>query len=184
MGNNKIKKINSAEKAPVKKVGTGISGKVIGLILIALAVVLSVVLICVESGMGNKLTIRNKSSIDISELKIWYEDDNGTITDVMEFTDIAPKEKIVESIKALGLSEIRGQAFMTVRVKFASGGEAQLQSSQILNDFSGRLSLEVSDTSGEEVMLRLKAGEGLFNSSTSTQCDDAYYINPMNGYVE
>lgn len=184
MSNKTNKKIKSAGNAPDKKVSAGFSGKVVAGIICALIVILFIVLICVESVLGNKITIRNKSSHKIAELKLWYEDDIGTITEVLEFSGIEPKAKIVESLKALGLSDLRGQAWLTVWIRFEDGGEAELQSGQILNDFSGRLSLEVSDTSGEEIMLRLKAGEGIFNSSSSTECDDAYYINPQNGYVE
>lgn len=185
MNNKATNKLKNANGISGKKGSSGFSGKLAFILLSVGIVVLFIVLICVEAFMGNKITIRNKSSHKIASLKIWYEDDIGTITDdILEFSEIESKAKIVESIKSLGLSELRGQAWLTVRIRFEDGGEAELQSGQILNDFKGRLSLEVSDTSGEEILLRMKAGEGIFNSSSATDCDDAYYINPQNGYVE
>ena len=59
-----------------------------------------------------------------------------------------------------------------------------MQTGQFLYGFKGKISFEIADTKGEDLIIRLKAGEGLFNSTTVTGCDDVYYINPKNGYIE
>ncbi len=143
-----------------------------------------VVLICVENGMANKLIVNNKSSHDIEELRFWYEDANGGIIDVMDFEDVLSKTERKESTESLALSELVGEAWLSVYMKFEDGGEAILQTGQFLYGFEGKISFEIADTKGEDLIIRLKAGEGLFNSTTVTGCDDVYYINPKNGYIE
>lgn len=150
----------------------------------ALVVFLLVVLVIIESGLKNKIVIRNRSSHNITSLQLWYEDNYGTMTEVMDFGKVPAKKKVTESTEKLKLSEIQGEAWLTVQIAFEDGGEAVLQTGQFLNGFNGRIRLEISDTKAEEVMLRLQAGEGLFNSTAATNCDDVYYINPKDGYIE
>lgn len=153
-------------------------------VLCVAAAVLIIVLICIEATLGNKLVIANKSSHKVTSLELWYEDEASMLTDVLSYSEIESGGRIVQSILPLGLSELRQQAFLTVRFRFEDGGEAQVQTSQNLVDFKGRIQIEFSDTSGEEVIIRMKAGEGLFNSSAATDCDAYYYVNPKNGYIE
>lgn len=143
-----------------------------------------VVLLCVEQGMENKLMIHNRSSHNITKLQFWYEDANGEIIDIMDFEDITSKEKIKESTEELALSELLGDAWLSVYMVFEDGGEALVQTGQFLYGFEGKISFELCDTKDEELLLRLKAGEGLFNSAAITGCDDVYYINPKDGYIE
>jgi len=154
-----------------------------GVGFVALIAIL-IVSVLFDGYFGKKIVVKNKSSHKITKLSIWYEDDLTEITDVMELGEIAAKAKKEESTEALKLDEISGQAWFTMRITFEDGGEAELQSGQVLNNFEGRLLIEVADTSDKELTIRLKAGEGLFNSSFGTECDDVYYINPENGYVE
>ena len=142
------------------------------------------VLILVEKGMENKIIVKNKSSHNITKLHFWYEDAEGACLDVMSFDGVKAKDRIKESIEELALSELAGEAFLSVRVEFEDGGSAVVQTGHFLYGFNGRISFEVSDTKGEELALHLKAGEGLFNSSAVTGCDDVYYINPKDGYIE
>ena len=155
-----------------------------GLVALFVFLLLLVALVCVENGMANKLIVNNKSSHDIEQLRFWYEDANGGIIDIMEFDDILSKTEKKESTENLALSELVGDAWLSVYMKFKDGGEAMLQTGQFLYGFEGRISFELADTKGEDLIIRLKAGEGLFNSATVTGCDDVYYINPKNGYIE
>ncbi len=148
------------------------------------AILLVAVLVFVESTLENKIIIRNRSTHTITSLRIWYEDNDGTMTEVMDFGKVPAKKKVTESAEKLKLSDITGEAWLTVQIAFEDGGEALLQTGQFLNGFHGRVSLEVSDTKDEELMLHLQAGEGLFNSTATTNCDDVYYINPKDGYIE
>lgn len=151
----------------------------------AVAVMLIVVLLCVEKSMQNKIVIKNKSSHDITSLKFWYEDEDGRITDAMDLGSIKAKGKVSKSTESLALSElVVGDAWISVYIVFDDGGEAVVQTGQFLYDFDGKISLVISDTDEEELMLHLKAGEGLFNSSSTTGCDDIYYVNPKDGYIE
>jgi len=145
---------------------------------------LLVVLVCVEDRMANKLVVNNKSSHDIEVLRFWYEDANGSIADIMDFEDVRSKTEQKESTESLALSELVGDAWLSVYIKFKDGGEAIVQTGQFLYGFEGKISFEIADTKGEDLIIRLKAGEGLFNSATDTGCDDVYYINPKNGYIE
>lgn len=145
---------------------------------------LFIVLTCIEKGMANKLIVNNKSSHDIEKLRFWYEDGNGEIIDVMDFEEILSETERNESTEKLALSELVGDAWLSVYIKFKDGGEAVLQTGQFLYGFEGKISFEIDDTKGEDLIIRLKAGEGLFNSTTVTGCDDVYYINPKNGYIE
>ncbi len=156
--------------------------------LILAAVVLGLVLItvisllCIEKGMENKLVVKNKSSHNITELQFWYEDANGDITDIMTFDEVKAKESIKESTEGLALSELQGEAWLSVWVVFEDGGEALVQTGQFLYGFDGKISFEIADTKDEDLIVRIKAGEGLFNSTAITGCDDVYYINPKDGY--
>lgn len=150
----------------------------------ALVVFLLVALVIIESGLKNKIVVRNRSSHNITALKIWYEDNYGTMTEVMDFGKVPAKKRVKESTEKLKLADIQGEAWLTVQIAFEDGGEAVLQTGQFLNGFNGRISLELTDTRAEELMLRLQAGEGLFNSTAATNCNDVYYINPKDGYIE
>ncbi|MCH5272191.1 MAG: hypothetical protein J1E35_00825 [Lachnospiraceae bacterium] len=150
----------------------------------SLFILLLVVLVAVESGLKNKIVIKNRSTHKITSLQIWYEDNSGNMTEVMNFGEVPAKKKVTESTEELELSKILGEAWLTVQIAFEDGGKAVLQTGQFFNDFNGKISFEVSDTKTEELMLRLRAGEGLFNSTAVTNCDDVYYINPKNGYIE
>ncbi len=151
---------------------------------LGLFLLLFVVLMCVENGMANKLTVKNKSSHDIEQLRFWYEDKNGEITDIMDFENLKAKTEINESTENLKLSELVGDALLSVYIKFKDGGEAVIQTGQFLYGFEGKISFEIVDTEEEDLIIRLKAGEGLFDSATVTGCDDVYYINPKDGYIE
>ena len=156
----------------------------VALAALGVFLILSVVLICIEKGMANKLLVHNKSSHDITQLRFWYEDSNGEFIDIMEFENVLSKTERSESTENLSLSELVGDAWLSVYIKFEDGGEAILQTGQFLYGFEGKISFEITDTKGDDLMIRLKAGEGLFNSTTVTGCDDVYYINPKNGYIE
>lgn len=157
-------------------------------ILVAIAaavVVMIIVLLCVESSMQNKIVVKNKSSHNITSIKFWYEDANDEITDVMDLGALDAKEKVSKSTESLALSElVVGDACLSVYIVFEDGGKALVQTGQFLYDFNGKISLVISDTDEEELMIHLKAGEGLFNSSSTTGCDDIYYVNPRDGYIE
>lgn len=151
----------------------------------SVAVVMIVVLLCVENNMKNKIVVKNKSSHNITSMKFWYEDENGGITDVMDLGALKAKEKVSKSTESLALSElIVEDACLSVYIIFEDGGKALVQTGHFLYDFDGKISLVISDTEDEELMLHLKAGEGLFNSSSTTGCDDIYYVNPKDGYIE
>lgn len=173
----KSKKTKDAPRIS-KKTGYIASG-ILGIFLL-----LVVVLVCIEKGMENKIIVKNKSSHNITKLNFWYEDANGGITDIMDFGAVDSKEKITESTESLALSELAGDAWLSVQIEFEDGGKAVLQTGQFLYGFNGKISLEIADTKGEELILHLKAGEGLFNSTAVTGCDDVYYINPKDGYIE
>ncbi len=169
----------AAEKAvPNKKIRNIVIGAG------GLLILLLIVLVCIESGLKNKIVIRNRSGHDIISLRIWYEDNYGTMTEVMDFGAVTAKQKLTESTEKLELSDLLGEGWLTVQIAFADGGEAVLQTGQFLNDFNGKITLEIADTRAEDLMLRLQAGEGLFNSTAGTNCDDVYYINPKDGYIE
>ena len=169
------KKKEEAPKQDFKKIYFALAA--LGVLLLTV-----VILVCVEKGMENKLIVQNKSSHTIKKLQFWYEDENGGITDIMDFDDVLPKTERKESTENLPLSELMGDSWLSVYMVFEDGGEALVQTGQFLYDFEGRISFELDDTKDEELILRLKAGEGLFNSTAITGCDDVYYINPKEGY--
>lgn len=152
--------------------------------LICVFLVVFVALTFVEKSMENKIIVDNRSSHNISKLTFWYEAEEGDVTDIMEFSDVASKEKVTESTEELALSELTGEAWLSVLVEFETGEESLIQTGQFLYDFGGRISFELEDTDDDELMVRLKAGEGLFNSSARTGCDDVYYVNPADGNVQ
>lgn len=172
-GNKDVKKT-----VPDKKVRNILFG--VGAVLI----VLFVVLVCIEPTFKNKLVINNRSSHKITSLRIWYEDSAGNLSNAMEFENVDSKEKIKDSTDALELTKLAGEAWITLQIEFEDGGEALLQTGHFLSGFEGKISFEVSDTKTEELKLHVQAGEGLFNSTAVTNCDDIYYINPENGYIE
>ena len=171
------KKVEEAPRKNYKKLYLALAA--LGVLLLIAAV-----LVWVESTMQNKLIVKNKSSHNITALQFWYEDENGEYIDIMEFDSLAAKEERTESTEDLALSDLIGNAWLSVYVAFEDGGDAMLQTGQFLHGFDGRISFEIADTDDEELIIRLKAGEGLFNSTVITGCDDVYYINPKDGYIE
>ena len=152
--------------------------------LFGVALIAVISLICIEKSMENKLVVKNKSSHNIKDLQFWYEYESGDVTDIMKFDGLNAKETIKESTEGLALSELQGESWLSVWVVFEDGGEALVQTGQFLQGFEGKISFEISDTKDEDLLVRIKAGEGLFNSTAVTGCDDVYYINPKDGYIE
>ena len=184
---SKVKAKNYGYQSKKTEEPPRISKKTSYMILAGIVVLLGLfaVLILVEKGLENQIIVKNKSSHNITKLHFWYEDAEGNCLDVMTFDEgVKAKERISESTEELALSELSGEAFLSVRIEFEDGGSAVVQTGHFLYGFNGRISFEVSDTKREELALHLKAGEGLFNSSAVTGCDDVYYINPKDGYIE
>lgn len=195
---SKVKAKNYGYESKKKQEEPKLNKKAIGIGLgffgFLMAVV--VVLICVEKGMENKFVIKNKSSHAITKVSYWYtgydstKDEEGEeigevqITEVMDLGAVAAKQKRKESTESHKLSELTGEALLCVYIEFADGGDVVLESGQFLYDFNGKISLELKDSAENEVTAWLKAGEGLFNSTAVTGCDDVYYINPKDGYIE
>ena len=140
-------------------------------------------LMAIEPLLKNKVVIKNKSSHKITTLSFWYEDETGTFTEEQAFGEVAPKERIKEDA-AIDLKEMVGTAWLTIKIAFEDGGEALIQTGEFTNTFEGRVKLDILDTKGEDLMLRLHAGEGLFNSTDANGCDVVYYVNPKDGYIE
>ena len=183
---SKVKKNNYVYQSKKAEEASRFWNKKLYFLLAAVVVVLIgvITLICVEKSMENKLVVNNKSSHNITGLQFWYEDANGDYIDIMEFDSVAAKEKVTESTEDLALSELTGEAWLSIQIKFEDGGEALLQTGQFLYGFDGKISFELTDTKDDELLVRIKAGEGLFNSTTITGCNDVYYINPKDGYIE
>lgn len=154
------------------------------LALIAAFFVVVIALICIEKGMENKIVAKNKSSHNITKLHFWYSDQYENLTDIMDFGSLDAKQTKKASTEDKNLSELRGEVYLAVEMEFEDGGKAVLETGQFLRDFKGKISFEITDTDEEDLMIRLKAGEGIFNSTTVTGCDDVYYINPKDGYIE
>lgn len=172
-GNKKLKSIGLNNKARNILIGIGMT-----------LIVLCIVLVCIEPAFKNKLVINNRSSHKITSLQIWYEDSEGNVSKSMEFENIDAKEKIKDSTESLELTKFVGEAWITLQIEFEDGGEALLQTGHFLNEFEGKITFEISDTKTEDLKLHVQAGEGLFNSTVVTDCDDIYYVNPENGYIE
>ena len=189
---SKVKAKNYGYESKVKQEEPKLNKKSIGLALgiFGILAVVAVVLICIENGMENKFVIKNKSSHAITRLSYWYEgeeDEEGEvsyITEVVDFGAVDAKQKRTESTENHKISELAGEAWLCVYIEFEDGGDVLLESGQFLYDFQGKISLELKDSGENEVTAWLKAGEGLFNSTAVTGCDDVYYINPKDGYIE
>ena len=151
---------------------------------VGILIAVAVVLICVERSMGNKIVINNKSSHKITELELWYEDDLGDYVDLMKFENVEAKDKIKTSMPEVDLTELDENICLSVYITFEDGGNTFLQTGEFLPDFAGKITFELSDSKDEDLILRLKAGEGLFQSTLDTGCDDVYYINPKDGYID
>lgn len=183
---SKVKTNNYMYQSKIDESRSNKSHKKLYLALAAVGILLLAIiaLICMEKSKENKLIVNNKSSHNIVGLEFWYEDEEGGITDITKFDAVPAREKRKVSTEGLALSELQGEAWLSVYITFEDGGEALLQTGQFLYGFEGEISFELADTDDEEVIVRLKAGEGLFNSTAVTGCDDVYYINPKDGYIE
>lgn len=190
---SKVKAKNYGYESKKKQEEPKINKKTIGIALgiLGLLIAVVVVLICIENGMENKFIIKNKSSHAITKLSYWYETyeedaegEDEPITEEVDFGAIGAKQKRKESTEGHKLSELTGEALLCVYIEFEDGGDVLLESGQFLHDFQGKISLELKDSDENEVTAWLKAGEGLFNSTAVTGCDDVYYINPKDGYIE
>ena len=189
---SKVKAKNYGYESKNKKEEPKLNKKAIGIALGVFGCLVAVVvaLICIENSMANKFVVKNKSSHGITEMSYWYEgelNEDGEetyITEDFDFGAIDAKQVRKVSTEDQNLSELTGEAWLCVYIKFADGGDVVLESSQFLYDFYGKISLELKDSGENEVTAWLKAGEGLFNSTAVTGCDDVYYINPKDGYIE
>lgn len=144
----------------------------------AAAAVLAVVilLVVVEGVNSNRYSIRNDTGTDIEYITAYFENEGESFeyaTGSLFEQSIPAGEKVTGSFEKLDSPYLAG-SWLVVRVKFAGRDAVQRYAGYFTAAFNGKLKLAFRDDTetGGEIELEIKAGEGLFQSTKRTSCDE------------
>ncbi len=152
-----------AKKLPVKPIA-------------AAAAVLSVIILvmAIEAVNTEKIVIKNNTSTEIEWIQLYFENTEE------DSYDILPREANI-SVPAGGKYSGKFEAqpglnlygsFLMIRVKFAGRDVAENYAGYFKRTFTGKIRIEFSDGENGIVLMKIKAGDGLFQSTKFTDCDE------------
>lgn len=149
-------------KLPVKAIAVGAA--VIALLVIALLA---------ESANTRRLVIENETHKEIESIRLYFEntdEDFYFVSDDLVNTSIPANEKYKGTFQTQSYTEAPGY-FLIIRVKFAGEEEIETYAGYFTRTFTGKLKLTFTQED-ESVFMSIKAGDGLFQSTKYTDCDE------------
>ena len=141
------------------------------------ALFLILVFIVAEALFAGKVTVKNQSDYDIEEFALYFECEDFTQTNKQTLPLIAKGEEYQTELAKYDFSSLKDVASLTLAITFAGQDTVYLQSGFFYGDFDGNINCKLSMDQDGDVVLKLKASEGIFGSTAQTGCDDTFYIN-------
>ena len=156
-------------------------------IAIAAAAVLLVFIfafIITEALFTAKIRVKNHSAYDIEKMYFYFEGEELQQTDWQELPLIAKDEEYETELAEFDFSEMDGASSLTLAITFAGQDTFYLQSGSFYEKFDGIIDCKLSMDDDGDVILKLKASNGLLGSTAQTDCNDMFFINLTEGYVQ
>ena len=159
-----VQKQQNKRKIPVKL----ISGTVVVFVLV-------IAVMTIEAKNTEKLVIKNNSAVDIESISLYFEDTEEEDYDILPrdaAVSVAAGEKYTGKYTAQpGLNPYG--SFLMIRVKFAGREEVQTYAGYFTRTFTGKIKIEFMDSETDDnILMKIKAGDGLFQSTKFTDCDE------------
>ena len=142
------------------------------------------VFIVAEALFDGKITVENQSEYDIEKILLYFESEDYIQTNKQTLPFIAKNQEYQTNLSQFDLSSLNDIASLTLAITFAGYDTVYLQSGLFYGDFDGNIDCKLSMDEDGDVILKLKASEGIFESTAGTDCNDTFYINLTEGYVQ
>lgn len=140
--------------------------------------------IVVEALFKAKISVKNHSAYDIEKMVFYFEGEELQQTNAQELPLIAKDEEYETGLADFDFSEMEGVSSLTLAITFAGYDTFYLQSGSFYESFDGIIDCKLSMDEDGDVILKLKASKGLFGSTAQTDCNDMFFINLTEGYVQ
>lgn len=142
----------------------------------AAAIILIIILLILEAINSNRYAFRNNTGTDIESLVLYFENADENFyyrSDNLVECAMKAGEKRNGRFEPLSSAYMPG-SFLIIEVKFEGRDKVMLYSGYFTNSFSGKINLVFDEDSANEgnITVAIKAGEGLFQSTRSTDCDE------------
>ena len=142
------------------------------------------VFIVAESLFAGNISVKNQSDYDIEQLVLYFESEEYEQTNMQTLPLIAKGESYETDLAEFDFGNLNTVASLTLAITFAGHDTFYLQSGLFYGDFDGNIDCNLSMDQDGDVILKLKASVGIFGSTAKTDCDDTFYINLTEGYIQ
>ena len=142
------------------------------------------VFIVAEALFAGKISVKNESDYDIEQLLLYFESADFEQTNMQTLPFIAKGQEYEADLMAFDLDTLNNTASFTLAITFAGQDTFYLQSGLFYGNFDGNIDCKLSMDKDGDVILKLKASEGIFDSTARTDCNDTFFINLTEGYVQ
>ena len=115
---------------------------------------------------------------------MYFESEDYIQTNKQTLPFIAKNQEYQTDLTQFNLGDLNDIASLTLAITFTGYDTVYLQSGLFYGDFDGNIDCKLSMDQDGDVILKLKASEGIFGSTAQTGCDDTFYINLTEGYVQ
>ncbi len=155
-------------------------GALIGIIAAAAVVVLTVILVLVESLSVGKLVIENKSGRNIESFSVYFiGSEEGVAVDTLFQDKLDNGEKInINYGEKLTFGGYEAECVMYV--KFEDGEPITIADGYFTKEFFGNFKFVFTEEDGE-LYLTARASEGIFRNTAATLLDSEYELWPEDG---
>lgn len=145
-------------------------------LLIVAVAVLALIILCVviEAVNTRRLVIVNNTKSDIESIQLYFEDMDDRYFYILEDKEpLFVKAGGRYSGKFLSSQELAEDgSFLMIDVKFADREIARTYAGYFTRTFTGKLKLVFNDCEDGNISMDIKAGDGLFQTTQFTDCDE------------
>lgn len=155
-------------------------------IVVGVASILFLVFVCIvaEALFAGKVSVKNNSDYDIEQILLYFESEDFEQTNQQTLPLIAKGQEYQTDLEQFDLASLNNVASLTLAITFAGQDTFYLQSGLFYDNFDGNIDCKLSMDEDGDVILKLKASEGILGSTAGTDCNDTFFINLTEGYVQ
>ncbi|MBP1755133.1 MAG: hypothetical protein H6Q59_1531 [Firmicutes bacterium] len=177
-----MRRIRVKAEKPVKPEEFFESKKKITIAAIAVAALLLIiaVLIYMENN-DSKIVINNKTDLKLEYVKAYYVGPEDQYNEGINVTDLEAGKSV--SLPQDPINLFMAEANLEIRFKFEGYDELFVDSGYFNDDFDGKVTIKFVPTKDGKIKLTVKAKGGVINTK-GIICDDYFYVNLAEGYIE
>ncbi|MBO4505122.1 MAG: hypothetical protein J5712_01090 [Lachnospiraceae bacterium] len=150
-------------------------GAIWGIVIAAVAVVVTIVLIVAEQAAGGHIYIENNSDKEIKRFDVsFYDEYSETLAEYL-FSDAIPAGANLKLDYGEALNFSGMDAVCVMKVLVEGGEEVVIYEGSFTGKFDGNFSFKFSNDE-DDYYLKAKAYAGLFGSTKGSNLDDEYVL--------